>query len=126
MQLATLKHIYQHFRPAPVHYEQGYVLYLSLSLDLIEFDTLQGTDSHVFFNLTTIMQHCVRNHFTKVITVHTHPYGFPAALSSDDLLLHNDAARYFKQFGIELLDTVVLTWDSYSSFRKDHALTFVH
>lgn len=102
--------------------EEFWVILVDNQNRLISFERVfQGTVDQTAAYPREILELALRHHAGGLILVHNHPGGNPAP-SSHDKALTETIARLADDLGLRLLDHIVVTAETYSSFRSQGLL----
>lgn len=106
------------FRPilADEPNEQCWTVYLTADNSLVKTRISTGTDRCTLIDVPSIVKGAIRAYANAVILVHNHPKGKPKASAADSEVTLQLTDR-LKQFGIPLLDHLVLGQNEYFSFK---------
>ena len=102
--------------------ESFYALYFNTKLDVVAYRKIAdgGLDA-VMVDMRLIMSSALLCNATRIAVAHNHPSGTRRP-SSADRTLTNKIIEAGKVLDIQLLDHIVLTADSYYSFRDEGEL----
>ena len=104
------------------HKEFFWVLLLNTANQVLGFsETGIGTVKGVAVNFTEICQLAILSNAVRVVISHNHPSG-KLELSPQDRKLTDQIQKGLKLFGIELLDHLIITSESYYSFSDNDLL----
>ena len=102
--------------------EEFWVILVDNQNRLIRFERVfQGTVDQTAAYPREIIELALRHHASGLILVHNHPGGDPAP-SRQDRALTDSMARLAAELGLRLLDHIIVTGQSYSSFRAQGLL----
>jgi DNA repair protein RadC len=97
--------------------EEFWVILVDNQNRLISFERVfQGTVDQTAAYPREILELALRHHASGLILVHNHPGGDPSP-SSQDKTLTETVARLAGDLGLRLLDHLIVTAETYSSFR---------
>lgn len=98
------------------------VIYMNKKYRLIAEDIQNiGTVDQTPFYVREIIKRALLIGSTSIIISHNHPSG-DAQPSSSDISLTNQLAEACKSIGIELIDHIIITFNSYFSFKENQLL----
>jgi DNA repair protein RadC len=101
------------------HHEAMRVVLLSRANDILGVYTLStGGTAGTVCDMKMLMQAAILASASGIILVHNHPSGNLTA-SNADIQLTKKVAEAAKLFDMELLDHLILTADSYTSFKTE-------
>lgn len=102
--------------------EEFWVILVDNQNRLISFERVfQGTVDQTAAYPREILELALRHHAGGLILVHNHPGGNPVP-SSHDKTLTETIARLADDLGLRLLDHIIVTAETYSSFRAQGLL----
>jgi DNA repair protein RadC len=105
-------------RLGPLTKEEFWVILVDNQNRLISFERVfQGTVDQTAAYPREILELALRRHASGLILVHNHPGGDPTP-SSQDRHLTETIARLADDLGLRLLDHIIVTAETYSSFRS--------
>ncbi|HPC37821.1 MAG TPA: JAB domain-containing protein [Exilispira sp.] len=87
-----------------------------LSTSIISY----GTTDYAYVNIKMIFCYALKFDATKIILVHNHPSGDPSP-SSEDIAFTKKISNYAKDFGINLLDHIIIA-NTFFSFNSEGLL----
>ena len=116
--LETLSAVDSFLKPAAASLvEEGFAIYLTDALEVKAVDQFHGTEESATFDPSAYVTKCKALGLTKILLAHTHTGRVPAVLSTTDYMTHHELDSYFRDRGITLVDSVVVTVQSCSSAR---------
>lgn len=115
---------YQHLRPmmADLTSEVVYAMMLGPTNKIIQLrKVLTGTDTHVLFDVRSIVELAINAHATKVIVAHNHPSGSNRP-SQADMEVTRRLREALRIFDISLADHLIVCAHSFYSFADEALL----
>jgi DNA repair protein RadC len=98
--------------------EEFWVILVDNQNRLIRFERVfKGTVDQTAAYPREILELALRHHASGLILVHNHPGGDPSP-SRQDRTLTDSIARLASELGLRLLDHIIVTGQTYSSFRS--------
>lgn len=98
--------------------EEFWVILVDNQNRLIRFECVfRGTVDQTAAYPREILELALRHHASGLILVHNHPGGDPSP-SRQDRTLTDSIARLASELGLRLLDHIIVTGQTYSSFRS--------
>ncbi|MFA6133989.1 MAG: JAB domain-containing protein [Phycisphaerae bacterium] len=108
-----------HPRMAGLDHEELHALYLNRRNAVLAcFTITSGNDAHCIVDPKQVLREAVRLGAGAVILAHNHPSG-DAAPSLADVEVTQRMEQAARLLGIDLLDHIIVTDDSYRSMRED-------
>ncbi len=98
-------------------YEHGIAIYLDGAGNIAGATHIPGDISSIFFPLRMMVESALQCSASKVILIHNHPSG-NAEPSEADRRLTRTFDHVFNAIDIELVDHVIISNESWTSFRQ--------
>ena len=103
-------------------YESFFILFMNRANDTIGYAKLsQGGITSTTFDVRLVAKYCIESLATQIILAHNHPTGCLEA-STEDKNLTKKTIDVLKIFDIQVIDHLILTKDSYTSFADDNIM----
>ena len=112
-------HIYEYMKPtiANLLYEEMWALFLNNAHRVIgQLKVSEGSATSTLFDIKKVLKHALLNDSQAVVLCHNHPSG-ACQPSGPDRQLTDSFAKACKTLEIRFLDHVIVTTDSFFSFR---------